>query len=198
MAYTRALGLAANPILFIFPVFQWVPTAGNRLLHRYLRAIDDMVAKILADKRAERSATEVDSAKDLLDMILASVEDRELVTKKLSDQELHNNVFLFFLAGHETSSTTLTMALYLLAQHPEVQERARAEAMNVLGDVSDDVVEPGSLHDLHFCTAVLKETPTLSPRARHHTSSLPSRCAFGSVFDPSWHHCVHLRSRGSS
>jgi len=40
--------------------------------------------------------------------------------------------FVFLLAGHETSSTTMTFALYELALHPEIQHRLRAEIMQVL------------------------------------------------------------------
>merc|ERR1719422_1051856 len=75
----------------------------------------------------------------------------------LSDWELHNNIFVFFFAGHETSSTSLSMALYLLAHHPEHQQRARTEAKAVLGEVSDvQAPQPSALQHLHFCQAVLK------------------------------------------
>ena len=38
-----------------------------------------------------------------------------------------DQVAIFFLAGHETSASALGWALYLLASHPEVQERVAAE-----------------------------------------------------------------------
>ena len=41
-----------------------------------------------------------------------------------------DQVAIFFLAGHETSASALGWALYLLATHPEVQERV-AEAFGV-------------------------------------------------------------------
>ena len=38
---------------------------------------------------------------------------------------------VFFLAGYETTSTAITLLMHLLAQHPEVQEKIRAEVDQV-------------------------------------------------------------------
>ena len=39
---------------------------------------------------------------------------------------------IFLLAGYETSSSTLSFALYELALHPEIQQNLRAEIMQGL------------------------------------------------------------------
>jgi cytokinin trans-hydroxylase len=39
-----------------------------------------------------------------------------------------------FFGGHDSGAHSMTWALLLLAQHPEWQEKARAEARMVLGD----------------------------------------------------------------
>lgn len=49
----------------------------------------------------------------------------------LSPREAEEEAALLFLAGHETSAAMLAWALWLLAAHPEAQERARAEARAV-------------------------------------------------------------------
>ncbi|XP_058130760.1 probable cytochrome P450 6a14 [Anopheles ziemanni] len=41
--------------------------------------------------------------------------------------ELTAQVFIFFLAGFETSSTTMNFCLYELAKHPDIQDRLREE-----------------------------------------------------------------------
>ena len=42
--------------------------------------------------------------------------------------EMVDQVAIFFLAGHETSASTLAWALYLLAMHPEWQDQLASEA----------------------------------------------------------------------
>lgn len=59
-------------------------------------------------------------------------------------EELGAQAFLFFLAGYETSSATMTFACYELATHPEIQRRTREEIHSVLqrhgGEVSYDAL----------------------------------------------------------
>jgi cytochrome P450 len=67
---------------------------------------------------------------------------------------------VFLLAGHETTSTALTFALYLLSRHPDVQEKVRAEVDDI-GGVPDASQAAG----LTYTTMVLKETMRLFPSA---------------------------------
>lgn len=51
---------------------------------------------------------------------------------KLTFEELAAQTFLFFIAGFETSSSTMTFATYELAMNPDIQKRAREEIQEVL------------------------------------------------------------------
>ncbi|MGR3466712.1 MAG: cytochrome P450, partial [Shimia sp.] len=53
--------------------------------------------------------------------------------------EMVDQVAIFFLAGHETSASALAWALYLLATHPEWQDKVAAEAGLIEGGAFSDV-----------------------------------------------------------
>ena len=62
---------------------------------------------------------------DLLEAIVRdSLQDRE--SKKVYDEEsIFDEFNTFFVAGVETTSNYLAMTIYLLAQHPEVEQKVR-------------------------------------------------------------------------
>jgi cytochrome P450 family 6 len=55
----------------------------------------------------------------------------------------------FIQGGFETSSTTLMFCLYELAVNQELQEKVRAEILNIL-DKSDGKITYESLSDLNY------------------------------------------------
>jgi cytochrome P450 len=75
---------------------------------------------------------------------------------------VRDQVLIFLLAGHETTSTALTYALHLLGRHPDAQRQVRAEVAAVTGDGS---VTAQHVAALAYTTMVLKETMRLYPSA---------------------------------
>ena len=77
------------------------------------------------------------------------------------DNDVLTQVTSFMIAGHETTSMTMTWTILLLAKHQEYQERARQEIRRVLGN-KDDV----TLHDvkeMKFLDNCIKESMRLYP-----------------------------------
>ena len=77
-----------------------------------------------------------------------------------SFEELVDQVAMLFLAGHETSASALTWALYLVAQAPSVQERMHREAV-ALG--ADGDTGASALKSLALTRNVFRETLRLFP-----------------------------------
>ena len=74
-----------------------------------------------------------------MDQITAGTAPDDLATKIMTQRDPETNeqfsidamvdqVAIFFLAGHETSASALAWALYLLATHPEWQDKVAKEA----------------------------------------------------------------------
>jgi cytochrome P450 len=79
----------------------------------------------------------------------------------ISDDDICNDLLIFMLAGHDTTATALTYALWALGHHDDVQSRVAAEAAE-LGDrelTAQDVTRLG------YTTQVLREALRLCPPA---------------------------------
>ncbi|KAJ3631392.1 hypothetical protein MTP99_012521 [Tenebrio molitor] len=77
--------------------------------------------------------------------------------KALTMNELTAQAFIFFLAGFETSSTTMTFALYEIARHPDIQEKLRQE-INGMFEKHDDQLTYDGIMELTYMDKVLNET----------------------------------------
>lgn len=71
---------------------------------------------------------------------------------KLSLNELTGQAYLFFVAGFETSSTTMAFCLYELANNGRVQEKARKE---VLEKCQGDVITYESLMEMEYLERII-------------------------------------------
>jgi cytochrome P450 family 6 len=61
---------------------------------------------------------------------------------------------LFFIAGFETSSTTMMFALYELSLNPDIQEKLRAHIKDVLAKHKNEVTYEAML-DMHYLQMVI-------------------------------------------
>lgn len=74
---------------------------------------------------------------DFLSLLLqikntGKLEDDDTDLGKITFAELAAQTFLFFIAGFESPSCTMTLVLYELAMHQDIQNRAREEVNNIL------------------------------------------------------------------
>lgn len=72
-------------------------------------------------------------------LVRSSLESREQDGgSPISDIELRSNVFIFLLAGHETTANSLSFTLALLALHPDIQQKLYEEV--VVGGENGELV----------------------------------------------------------
>ncbi|OHV27679.1 cytochrome P450 [Parafrankia soli] len=108
------------------PPLDRLPTSGNisfwRARTRLRRTIDTLIA--------ERRADGTDHG-DLLSALLAA-RDLEDGSRGLTDAEVTNMLVTISIGGIETTATTLSWALHLVAQHPQTEERLHDEVDTIL------------------------------------------------------------------
>ncbi|KAF7538586.1 hypothetical protein G7054_g2820 [Neopestalotiopsis clavispora] len=101
----------------------------------------------------ERVADQDNERKDLLTAMLRG---RDSMTgKKMTDDSIIDNLITFLIAGHETTSGTLSYAMYELLRKPEEYRKVREEVDRVIGT---GPVTVEHMTKLPYIEAVLRET----------------------------------------
>lgn len=117
------------PYVVLLP--RWCPTPLTPRTARAIRTLDRVVYGIIRERRASG-----EDRGDLLSMLLRAQDEDDGTV--MNDKQIRDEVLTLFLAGHETTALTLTWALYLIAQHPEIIARLHAELDGVLNPVVGD------------------------------------------------------------
>lgn len=133
----------------------FIPRYGRGKLRPMLRFFDAAIDTLIAE-RSRRTDAAAPAARDILTMLL---EARDAETgRALSEAEVRANILTFISAGHETTSNTLTWALFLLSQSDHWRERVEAEADREMAGPTQGLAE--RLVDIR---AVIEETLRLYP-----------------------------------
>ncbi|EMI4450817.1 cytochrome P450 [Campylobacter jejuni] len=159
-------------ILNAFVTFQEqsVHTAMRRMFHfpkwlsyvlgdRKRAKAGDVIRQVLSDIIKPRYDM-ADNAEfeDILGSLLLVVDAD--TNKRFSFEEILDQVAMLFLAGHETTASSLTWTLYLLSLYPKEQEKAYEEITQVL---QGGAIEISHLRQFKYLTNIFKESLRLYP-----------------------------------
>ena len=153
-AVTTLLKLLGNYVYAPFPPIS-IPTARNRRLLAANRTLEQVIYRMIAERRAQN----VDTG-DLLSMLLLARDEE--TGQGMNDRQIRDELMTMLLAGHETTANTLAWTWYLLSQHPEVEQRLYTEVDEVLGGTLPTVEH---LSELKYTNMVLEEALRLYPPA---------------------------------
>lgn len=117
-----------------------------------LERLDEFTYALIAQRRTTDPLPD-----DLLSMLLTAEDEHG---QRLTDQQVRDEVVTLFLAGHETTASSLSWIWYLLAQHPEVEAELLAELDVVLGGRPPTIAD---LPRLRYTDMVVKEALRLYP-----------------------------------
>ncbi|CAG0888448.1 unnamed protein product [Darwinula stevensoni] len=125
------------------------------------------VSKSIADQRRKEKLRE---RGDMIDLLLELQEEEQkeceadpTKTPVITEEFMVAQMMIFFLAGFDTSATTLTMVMYSLALNPDVQDK-------VVDEIKERVVQYGGINhemvnDCPYLDQVIQETLRLYPPA---------------------------------
>ncbi|KAI0048917.1 cytochrome P450 [Auriscalpium vulgare] len=159
MAFKEALHEVSTHIILKVVVPEWA--LGLRKSWRKVAlAFKELNQYMLEMVQARRTAEKKDERYDLFSSLMDASEG-DHGEALLKDSDLTGNIFIFLLAGHETTGHTLCFTLGYLALYPDVQERLYQEISRVSGPGSMPTYE--DMNQLSWAMAVFYETLRLLP-----------------------------------
>lgn len=137
------------------------PRLANALYYRdaqerleNIRKMHQLCDEIVKDRK-ENPQPEVN---DVLNVMLGNTDKQ--TGEKLSDENIRYQMATLLVAGHETTSSTLSFLWYNLTKNPEKMHKARQEVDDVVGD---SVLTVDMLPKLQYIDACIKETQRFHP-----------------------------------
>jgi len=131
-----------------------LPTPRSRRLYAAIATLDDKVRRMIDERRRVGS-----DRPDLLSRLLAARDEDD--GSVMTDRQVRDEAVTLFVAGHETTATSTTWALYFLSRDREVYRRWKDEAAALGGRVptADDAPR------LPYALGIFKEALRLYPPA---------------------------------
>ncbi|PSN38878.1 hypothetical protein C0J52_18965 [Blattella germanica] len=145
--------------LFILPGARWrnlrvklSPTFTSGKMKMMFQTLVDCGIELQDLVQNMAKETEVIEIKDILARY-----GTDVISSYLPIDSVAAQAFVFFAAGFETSSTTMTFCLYELALNPDIQDRVRKEILKVL-DKHDGKITYESILEMSYLDQVVSET----------------------------------------
>lgn len=174
-AFTRIMFGVRDLFIWVMAFRRWapkLPIPPNWRREKNLDIFRSLLFPIIASKRAQAESriknNETDETqpkrKDLMDRLIeASLRDSENDARPLTDAELTAHVLTFAFAGHETTNTGMSWAIYALSFRSDIETKLRAEIEEVMGDREDITVQ--DVEKMEYMNCFVKEVLRLYPPA---------------------------------
>ncbi|KAI1432488.1 cytochrome P450 [Xylaria sp. CBS 124048] len=148
---------ALSLILFGMPFVRLLPWKMNGRFKYLTDSLSDICMPMIQEKR-RAVANSKDDHVDILSLLIKS--------GNFDDHQLRHQLLTFLAAGHETTSSALSWACYLLTKHPEMQDKLREEIRQVLpagSEIDESIDLAGIFEQLPYLNGIINETLRLYP-----------------------------------
>lgn len=142
--------------VWALPDLHGYPVSPLYWRHRRARATLDRIMYGIIERRCQMD----DAGQDLLGMLLCA---RDPDTGEgMTNEQLRDETTTLLVTGHESTANAIVWVFYVLAQHPEIEARVRAEFEQVCGG---ETPTDGDLQNLSYQRMVINEVMRLYPPA---------------------------------
>lgn len=135
------------------PVPAWLPLPATLEMKHQIAKAAQLFAPLIEERHHSRQVYT-----DILAMLVAA--QAADTTGLITDQQVQNEVMNLFAAGYEVTANSLAFTLYLIHQHPTVENQLRTELDQVLGQRP---ISFNDLANLPYLECVIKESMRLIP-----------------------------------
>ncbi|KAE8668416.1 3-deoxy-D-manno-octulosonic acid transferase-like [Hibiscus syriacus] len=159
---TRLMKLSGNGnVADFFPWLKWLDPQGlKRKTKKNLGKALEIASNFVKERMEDKNSSE-NNKRDFLDMLLEFQGNGKDEPVQLSQQDIYIFILELFMAGSETTSSTIEWALTELLCNPKTMMEAKAELSGVVGP--NKRVEESDIGNLPYLNAVIKETFRLHP-----------------------------------
>jgi cytochrome P450 len=151
-ALNNAIEMVGRLSLPYSNLWEHLPIPPLRRFKANIRFLNETMRELVEDRRARGEAPE-DALSLLFDAQADGVAD-------LTDKQIREEAMTMFLAGHETTASTLSWIWYLLSEHPDVEAQLHQELDRVLDGRRPTLAD---LPQLTVTEAIVAETVRLYP-----------------------------------
>ncbi|KAH6759527.1 hypothetical protein C2S52_022953 [Perilla frutescens var. hirtella] len=145
--------VSKKTLLIGVPGIRHFPTKSNREAWALEKEIKALILKVVKERY------ETGFEKDLLQKVLESANESDL-SPNLVDQFVVDNCKNIYFAGYETTATSATWCLMLLASNPQWQQQIREE---VVGICKGQIPDSEMVRKMKLLTMAINETLRLYP-----------------------------------
>jgi cytochrome P450 family 6 len=157
--FKEVFGADGPSSFYFFFLFAFPKLSKALRLRQFSKKLSDFFINIVGENIKYREKNN-DNRSDFLNMLIqlknkGSIDGEfSTETKKLTLNECLAQAFLFFFAGSDTSSTTISFALTELAFNQDIQDKLRAEILEKTKDKNGEISYE-TLHEMTYLNQVV-------------------------------------------
>eukprot|EP00918_Siedleckia_nematoides_P025536 GHVU01055122.1.p1 GENE.GHVU01055122.1~~GHVU01055122.1.p1 ORF type:complete len:399 (+),score=58.66 GHVU01055122.1:60-1256(+) len=154
----------ANLLHVLFPWLYNMTENGKRF-NELCDFVHEEADKVISRRKRQLEeedeiTTPTNKKLDFLDILLKA---KDHDGSGMSPEDIRAEVDTFMFEGHDTTSSGISWALYMLAKYPQHQQKCQQEIDNILKDREDDQIKWEDLPNLHHLSLCLKEILRMYP-----------------------------------